>query len=190
MSAFGKIIPFIFKWEGFVSNDAADPGGLTKYGVSLQFLKGLNADLNGDGVVDEQDVLEVTKDTARDLFRQHFYDIPKLGLIEGNAPCTAMFCCDTAVNTGAGRMARIIQEAVNTLSESPAVKVDGDMGPRTRDAINALGNQGMDKMLALKGCDIREEFYINLAAAKPQMQVFKKGWLNRVNDLRKFIQEA
>jgi lysozyme family protein len=35
---------------------------------------------------------------------------------------------------------------------------------------------------------LRKDYYNNLAASKPTMQKYLKGWLNRVNDLQKFIE--
>lgn len=35
--------------------------------------------------------------------------------------------------------------------------------------------------------ELRNTFYLDLIKRKPSMAVFKKGWLNRTGDLRKFI---
>ena len=35
--------------------------------------------------------------------------------------------------------------------------------------------------------DQRERFYNNLVAAKPSQEVFLHGWINRVDDLRRYV---
>lgn len=61
---------------------------------------------------------------------------------------------------------------------------------------NACVNAGVgraDKLLAIADgsasafLDAQGQFYRNLAAKKPRMQKYLKGWLNRVDTLRKFL---
>lgn len=70
---FEKAHEFVQRWEGGYCDDAGDPGGATKYGVSLRFLRSEGYDIDGDGDVDVDDVKAVTKAKARELFRKHFW---------------------------------------------------------------------------------------------------------------------
>jgi len=81
---------------------------------------------------------------------------------------------DTAVNMGGGRAVRFLQTAVGC-------GVDGDFGPGTERAVAACdpGN------VVATYCNLREQFYRQIVANKPSQQVFLKGWMNRLNSLRK-----
>ena len=81
---------------------------------------------------------------------------------------------DTAVNMGPGRAVRLLQQAVGC-------GVDGDFGPATQRAVMAC--DGGDAVA--KYCNIREDFYRQIVARKPAQAVFLKGWMNRLNSLRK-----
>jgi len=83
---------------------------------------------------------------------------------------------DTAVNMGVGRAVRFLQAAVN----SP---VDGAFGDGTLKAV-----QRSDLAATLiKYCNTRESFYNDLVVKNPKLAVFRKGWQNRLNALRKEI---
>jgi lysozyme family protein len=80
---------------------------------------------------------------------------------------------DTAVNMGARRAVRFLQEAVGC-------RVDGDFGPRTEEAAAAC-----DVAATLQAyCDARLAYYHRLAERRPDLRVFLRGWTNRVNALR------
>ena len=95
----------VMKWEGGYFDHPADPGGVTNFGVSLMFLKGLGlieGDIDGSGDIDRDDVLAITPETARDLFKRHFWDKPGAAKLP---PLVAVCFYDLAVNAGAGRSA-------------------------------------------------------------------------------------
>ena len=91
----------VAKWEGGYFDHPNDPGGVTMYGVSLMFLKGLDlweGDIDGDGDIDRDDVLAVTKDTARDIFKRHFWDRPRAG----EMPPLVAVCLGVVTGVGGG----------------------------------------------------------------------------------------
>ena len=81
---------------------------------------------------------------------------------------------DTAVNMGVGRAVRFLQSSIGCF-------IDGDFGPGTERAL-AVCDVGSTVTVY---CQRREAFYRGLAESKPQMSVFLKGWMNRLNALRK-----
>lgn len=61
--------------------------------------------------------------------------------------------------------------------------VDGDFGSQTERAVAAC-----DPGAAIGAyCNAREAFYRGLAEKKPKQKVFLKGWMNRLNALRKEV---
>ena len=68
----------IFKAEGGFANDPDDPGGATKYGVTLKTLKRLGHDLNQDGRVDIADLKQLSSTQAVQIFVQDYFISLKL----------------------------------------------------------------------------------------------------------------
>lgn len=172
-------------WEGGFFNHPADPGGITNYGISLMFLKSLSlvdADIDGDGDIDADDVRAITPQTARALFRKHFWDAPRLGDLP---PLIALITYDLAVNAGTGRAAVVLQQGINQLTPGAIPSLAFNVGPLTRRHSRALAIDGRQLELAEATLDQRAAWYRRLAAAKPSSAVFLKGWLRRTEDCRR-----
>lgn len=171
--AFELAMTHVAEFEGIYSDDAADRGGPTKYGVCLEFLKGLGTvgDINKDGVINKKDVLAVTKDKAKELFKKNFWTNPKA---ERFPPVVAMMYFDSAVNCGCKQTNKLLQRAAYTDD-------DGIVGPKTVTAVNAMNEADLIKRFAQK----RRDFYNTLVARRPSQKVFIKGWLRRVNACEK-----
>jgi lysozyme family protein len=73
---------------------------------------------------------------------------------------------------------RFLQRAAN-------VYADGVWGPNTSRATGNMINEIGLKALCIFVCDQKETFYRGLVETKPHLARFLKGWLNRLNDLRK-----
>jgi lysozyme family protein len=177
----------LLKTEGGYVNNPKDPGGATKYGISLRFLviKGLidgnrdgfaDFDLNRDGRIDALDIKLLTPANAEALYLKLFYI--ETGFWSLPRPLdAAMF--DFGVNAGTATAVRLMQKAINTLINEP-LKADGLLGPNTRRAI----------VLATKAGPLLTRFreqvtahYRYLVANNGELQQFLAGWLNRVKEL-------
>jgi lysozyme family protein len=94
---------------------------------------------------------------------------------------------DTAVNMGVGTAIKLLQRAINDLLPKERwVVVDGVLGAQTLKAAKTLD----PRRLALQLCNRREERYYAIVRVKPTQRKFIRGWLNRLNDLRRLIQQA
>lgn len=179
----------VAKWEGGFFEHPNDPGGITNCGVSLMFLKGLGlveGDIDGDGDIDRDDVLAITKDTAREIFRRHFWDKPGASALP---PLVAAAYYDFAVNAGCGRAAIVLQQAINVILPGSIQKLAGNLGPLTRkySARIAAQEASGELQLAISYIFVREEWYRRLVKARPTSAVFLKGWLNRSLECQKLV---
>jgi lysozyme family protein len=151
------------KAVGYV-NDPLDMGGETKFGVA----KNANPDLN---------ISTLTWDAAKRVYERRYWmasnsdDIDAAGM-----PRLAVLHFDGAVNHGVGRAAKFLQRAVGATP-------DGDIGPAT---LAAVAN-GDELAICNTICDLREKFYRDIVANKPEQARFLKGWLRRITEMRAFV---
>ncbi len=76
MSRFDKAVEKVLRHEGRYVNHPNDPGGATNYGISLRFLKQLGieeADIDGDGFLNIEDIKAVTKEHAIRFYKLNFW---------------------------------------------------------------------------------------------------------------------
>ena len=86
---------------------------------------------------------------------------------------------DLAVNCGTDRAARVAQIAVNSVLKAGqnAVTVDGKIGPKTTDAINASDGAVLLEAIKAQG----RRYYALVVEANTEDAKFENGWLARVN---------
>ena len=170
-ASFDESLPFVLRWEGGYVDHPADPGGATNRGITQKTYDAWRA-RNGQA---HQDVRDIDDAQVRAVYESAYWrparcqDLPRrLDLVH----------FDTAVNMGPGRAVRFLQAALGAT-------VDGDFGPGTERALQARQD---DPAATLKAyCDARESYYRRLVEQNAKLQVFLKGWLNRLNALRKEV---
>ena len=163
---------------GFLTGDQAkkfkDPGGATKFGISLKFLQGCGvnvADINNDGVINEQDIVALTKDQARELYFRYFFN-PLYLKIDNVQIANKVF--NIGVNIGKVKAVEILQDSVNKTFGAPLVSVDGSFGMKTLAAVNHVNQQKLydNYVIAI------EAYYTSLNKGQ-----FLAGWIKRVKEL-------
>ena len=91
MSEFDRVMSFILQEEGGLVNNPADPGGLTKYGISKRSYPTL-------------DIANITVDDAKTIYLNNYWN--PLGL-DGQKYGPALVLMDCAVNQGVKRALQI-----------------------------------------------------------------------------------
>ena len=100
----------VFGFEGGYSDDPADPGGETRWGISKRAYPNVN-------------IKALTREQAADIYARD-YAKPFLGL----HPALGFQLFDFSVNAG-------VDKAVRALQIVLGVTVDGKLGPMTRAAV-------------------------------------------------------
>lgn len=185
MAEFTLAHAFTATWEGDLINHPSDPGGMTNYGISLRWLRGIgmdDGDVDGDGDIDADDIRALTFAQASELFRDKFWNEHKLS----DLPQLVATChYDCAVNMGPRQGTLITQRAYNRLvgPYGDKLSVDGVFGPKTRAFLTSHATPKLAETMI----SLRETFYRRLVENKPSLSAFEKGWLNRCRELRRFL---
>jgi len=165
MADFEKAIPNVLKWEGGYVNNPADPGGATNRGIILSVFKpyagelGLTPDVEG--------LKQLTEEQAKVIYKRQFWDAMRGDEIKDQQVANIIF--DGFVNMGKNGL-KIAQRVMGET-------IDGKFGLRTISTLNAAAA----RIFFDSYKDARVMYYKNLAERKPTLQVFLKGWLNRVS---------
>lgn len=161
------------KEQGFV-NHKADRGGPTNLGITQATLSNW---LGRPATI--QEVKNLTKATAAKIYKKNYYYEPKIDLLPD---LIEPIIFDIAVNSGAGRAIKMLQQALFDKGY-PVGAADGVIGRKTIQYANewvaALGTVAVNTLV-----DYRIKFYKKIIANNPSQRVFEKGWLARAESFR------
>lgn len=182
MKSVAEIADEIIAREGGYVNDPDDPGGATKYGVTIQTMRRLGIDVTGDGKVTEADVRRLTRETAREVYVEHYFRRPGLAGLPEALQATVF---DMYVNAGSNAV-RVLQRLLNEMGET--LTVDGALGPLTLAAAHRAAAAAPDLIADAYGI-ARRNYYYALADARPASRKYarrrdggKGGWIARAEE--------
>jgi lysozyme family protein len=153
---FAEAFQTLLVHEGGFSNDKADSGGATRFGVTEAVAR--RAGYRGA-------MSELPLDLAQRIYRAEYWD----AIRADDLPATLRYpVFDAAVNSGVG-------QAVKWLQRAAGVKDDGVIGPQTLAAVNQLDASAVRmRMLSAR---------LRLMASLPSWPAFSRGWVNRICSL-------
>lgn len=154
MARFEDAIGATLQHEGGFSNDPADPGGATMYGIEQRDMP------------DRVPISSISEQDAANYYHEHYWK-PLYNEIVSQSVAAKIF--DMGVNLGVGTAVKVLQVALG-------IAVDGVFGPGTLAAVNNAG----DALLPLYKQQLIQHYNV-IAQAKPQLNKFLAGWVNRVN---------
>ena len=182
MQTVHQIATDIVAREGGYVNDPSDPGGATKFGVTIHTMRRLGLDLTGDGRISTADVRALTRSQAVDIFINHYYKRPRVVDLP-EALQASVF--DMYVNAGANAV-KILQRLLVEMGH--AIGVDGGIGPQTITAAQSALAAAPNHLADAYGI-ARRNYYYALADARPASRKYarrrdgsKGGWIKRAED--------
>ena len=177
MKTIDEMIDHLLSLEGGYVNDPDDPGGPTKYGVTIGTLQSWR----GQSVT-AADVQALTIDEARRIYKQRYFDRPRIDELPANLQPTVF---DMYVNAG-GNAIKILQRVLRQFGES--VSVDGALGPLSIGAAQKVDAAAGNYLVNAYGI-ARRDYYYSLADRRPSSRKYarrrdggKGGWITRAEE--------
>lgn len=172
------IFQSILDTEGGYTNNPADKGGPTKYGITQAVARahGYTGDMR-----------DLPRSQALAIYELDYWFRPGFDLVAEVSPAIAAELCDTGVNMGPSVAIKWLQRWLTALNDGgkfyPDLSADGKIGPRTINALTAYlaarGAEAEKRLIRALNCS-QGHRYLELAESRPQNETFLYGWLARV----------
>jgi lysozyme family protein len=179
----------VLEHEGFLSDDDNDPGGLTKYGISLRFLQNAEIDIDGDGDSDEADIRSIRREDAIKIYKEEFWLKNHYYTFINKHVAAKIF--DLSVNIGSCAANKLLQKSINDVIKenkidnenlSP-IEEDGICGKITSTYINLITENGREKDVLYFFIKNSAQYYCALVDKKYDFTIYIRGWLRRLCDI-------
>lgn len=171
------IISNIIKVEGGYVNNPKDPGGETKYGITVKVARAHGY---------QGKMIDLTEQQAFDIYYADYVTGPRFDQVyDTGCEKLARELIDTGVNMGPSVAAKFLQRWLTALNNEgtlyPDLAADGMIGPRTISALKSLiearGPAQVDTALTSACNSLQAARYLELAEGKKSNETFLWGWL-------------
>lgn len=162
MADFTKALTKVLRWEGGYVDNPNDSGGATNKGITLTTYRN-----HFGGGKTKEDLLHIKDDEVEHIYKTGYWNVMKGDLIHNQSLAELIF--DFVVNSGTGKLKQV-QGVTGCIA-------DGKIGPKTLEVWNALPQKCFNEIWTYR-CN----FYDSISKGKNQ--VFRKGWMRRLNDYK------
>lgn len=169
MARIEHLADFIRRWEGGFSDDPLDAGGATLCGVTLQTFTAFRLE-NRLPAPSADDLKNISPEEWNAILKSRYWDPLRADRILPQP--VAHILVDWAWGSGTLTPVRKLQQLLN-------LKVDGALGDKTLDAVNA---HPYPLLLFNRLWTLRKDFYVGIVRERPDQIRFLAGWLNRLYD--------
>jgi lysozyme family protein len=160
---FLRCLKVVLRNEGGFSNHPSDPGKATMHGVTQTVYDAYRVkhgeQLQGVGLISDEEV--------NDIYFHGYWVPMELGSINNDNLVLDVY--DMGINSGIRMAIKILQRLVGEID-------DGFIGAMTLQGIRDYNGDVAEEYKKR-----RKLFYVTLAQNKPELRVFLKGWLARVD---------
>ena len=160
-SNYDECLAEVLEQEGGYSNDAGDPGGPTKYGITI-----FDARMYWKHDATAYDVRMMPLDVAKQIYRSKYWDAIDADDLPGGVDLCVF---DYGVNSGIHRSVMVLQRLVGTPG-------DGVVGPKTLAAVAAKHPSDLVVQISAE----RLSFLQGLST----WRLFGRGWGRRVAEVK------
>ena len=164
---FAEALEHVLKHEGGFVNHPKDPAGITNLGVTIAVWEEWVGRESS-----EKEMRSLTPEMVAPLYKQKYWDRVKADDLPSGVNY-AVF--DAGVNSGTGRAAKWLQEAVGAVP-------DGAIGEKTLAKVKAYDADALVNAY----CDNRLNFLKSLKT----FDTFGRGWARRVEEVRQVALDA
>jgi lysozyme family protein len=184
---FDDAFKIVLGFEGGYSNDPADRGGETNYGITYNTL---NNAKNKGWIPFNVPIQNIQLEHAKIIYKKGYWDAVQADSLPHPLD---LILFDSAVNHGSGAAVKLLQKSLNALLRYTELKVDGIIGPLTLRAVNDYVSLGStpgtppDSNIRYLCIDVllnRVELYSSIVNSNRSQEKFLRGWLNRVFKLK------
>lgn len=174
MKTVADIISRVIAAEGGYSNNPADKGGETMYGITIAVAR-----VNGY----QGPMRDLPLDLARLIYNKRYVIEPKFDQVAALNINIAMELIDTGVNMGPHRAAEFLQRWLNGFNfggQYQELFIDGRLGAVSLDALAKFlhWRKGEAEEVMLKALNgVQAARYLEIAEANKTQRMFLFGWV-------------